>query len=45
LRELAPPDRGGIVGVFGAQWIEDGRGYTYTYIRQLSRIFVVTGVR
>jgi hypothetical protein len=45
LRELSPPDRGGIIGMFATQWLEDGRGYSYTYVRELSRLFVVTGVK
>jgi hypothetical protein len=45
LRELAPPDRSGLIGAFANQWIDDGRGYVYTYIRELSRVFVVTGVK
>ncbi|HEX5071123.1 MAG TPA: protein kinase [Vicinamibacterales bacterium] len=44
LKELAPPDRTGSIGAIASQWIQDGKGYAYTYIRQLSRIFVVTGV-
>ena len=45
LRELAPPDRTGLIGLFPTQWIDDGRGYAYTYVRELSRVFVVTGVK
>jgi Tol biopolymer transport system component len=45
LREVAPPDRSGLVGTIVTQWIDDGRGYSYTYVRELSRIFIVTGVK
>jgi hypothetical protein len=45
LRELAPPDRSGLVIIWAHQWLDDGRGYTYTYMRQLSQIYVVTGAR
>jgi dipeptidyl aminopeptidase/acylaminoacyl peptidase len=42
---LAPPDRAGLVGVVPSQWIDDGRGYVYTYFRDLSQLFVASGVR
>jgi eukaryotic-like serine/threonine-protein kinase len=41
---LAPPDRSGVTGVAPDQWIDDGREYVYSYFRELSKLFVVTGV-
>jgi hypothetical protein len=42
-RAFAPPDRAGIV------WVEplitpDGRGYVYTYHRQLTDLYLVDGL-
>ena len=45
VRELAPPDRAGLVAVRLNQWISDGRAYVYTYSRNLSKLFVGSGVR
>jgi dipeptidyl aminopeptidase/acylaminoacyl peptidase len=45
LRELAPPDQTGVSSVWLNQWIDDGPGYTYTYFRTLSKLFVATGVQ
>jgi eukaryotic-like serine/threonine-protein kinase len=42
---LSPPDRAGVNGVIPDQWIDDGRGYVYSYFRELSKLFVVSGVR
>ena len=44
IRELAPPDRAGVNVIAPGQWIEDGRGYVYSYFRELSKLFVVSGV-
>ena len=44
IRMLAPPDRAGVNWVTPDQWIDDGRGYVYSYGRELSKLFVVTGV-
>jgi hypothetical protein len=41
---MAPPDRAGVTGVSPLQWIDDGKGYVYVYFRELSKLFVVTGV-
>ena len=30
-----------VIGAFASQWIENGRGYVYTYLREVSRLFVV----
>ena len=45
LREIGPPDRTGVAAISVTQWIDDGRGYWYTYFRALSKLFVATGVR
>ncbi len=42
VREIAPPDRTGLTSVFMHQWLDGGRGYTYTYSRELDTIYVVT---
>jgi hypothetical protein len=44
LRQLMPPAGAGVNLVWPGQWIEDGRGYVYMYSRELSRLFVATGV-
>jgi len=44
LREIGPPDRGGLTQVLLNDWIYDGRGYVYQYQRSLSTLFVATGV-
>jgi hypothetical protein len=43
--DVAPPDRAGVNGIFPSQWIDDGRGYVYSYFRELTRLFVASGVR
>ena len=45
LTELSPPDREGVVGMGISQWIDDGTGYVYNYTRDLSTLFVVSGVK
>ena len=45
LREVAPPDLTGVASILVAQWLDDGRGYSYTYLRAVSKLFVATGVR
>ncbi|MGH9409995.1 MAG: hypothetical protein ACRD1V_11135, partial [Vicinamibacterales bacterium] len=42
---MAPPDLAGVTLVFPSQWIDDGKGYVYTYFRELSKLFVASGVR
>jgi hypothetical protein len=44
LRTVGPPNRSGILDVEVTQWTDDGRGYTYTYVLELSRLFVARGV-
>lgn len=43
-REIAPPDRGGIVSI-QPLITRDARAYVYTYNRYLSDLFLVRGVR
>jgi hypothetical protein len=45
LRTLGPPDRAGVNAITVTDWIDDGRGYVYTYFRELTNAFVVSGVR
>lgn len=45
IRELAPPDRTGVNFIAMSEWADDGRRYLYTYSRELSKLFVVTGVK
>ena len=45
IRELAPPDRTGLVGTNVSQWIDDGRAYSYGYSRALSKLFVASNVK
>ena len=44
LRTVGPTNRPGTQVVFVNQWIADGRGYTYSYGVELSRLFVAAGV-
>jgi hypothetical protein len=44
-REIAPPDRTGVVTLQGVQVVLDGRSYAYGYGRLLSTLFIVDGVR
>jgi hypothetical protein len=44
LKELMPPDRAGVTLVGATQWINGGRGYAYRYSRDLSQLFVASGV-
>jgi hypothetical protein len=43
-RELAPLDRAGVVGVGNIALTPDGRSYAYNYARQLSDLYVASGV-
>jgi len=43
--DMAPPDRAGVNVVVASQWIDDGRGYVYSYFRELTRLFVASGVQ
>jgi hypothetical protein len=45
IRELAPPDRTGLAGTNVSQWIDDGRAYSYSYLRVLSKLFVASNVK
>jgi Tol biopolymer transport system component len=43
--ELAPPDRVGLVNVFGVSVINDGQAYAYHYWKRVSSLFVTTWAR
>ena len=43
LRELAQPDRAGVIGVFNVYWLPDGSGYAYSYQHEIGQLFVVSG--
>ena len=45
VREIAPADRAGLLGVRDLSLIEDAAGYAYGYRKQTSTLFVVRGVR
>jgi hypothetical protein len=45
VRTVAPPDHAGLNGVFVTSVREDGRYYAYWYRKQLTTLFVVTGMR
>jgi dipeptidyl aminopeptidase/acylaminoacyl peptidase len=44
LRELAPADPAGGLGIFTISITPDGRAYAYTYLRTLSDLYVVDGL-
>jgi hypothetical protein len=44
VRELAPPDPVGLLGLRGFDVSEDGDAYVYAYPRRTSTLYVVTGV-
>jgi len=43
LKELAPPDRSGVVNLGEVHWLPDGRGYVYSYTHEVDRLFIVNG--
>jgi eukaryotic-like serine/threonine-protein kinase len=43
IREVAPPDRAGLVLIRAARVYEDGRVYAYSYTKNIARLFTVTG--
>jgi hypothetical protein len=43
LKELAPPDRSGVVRIEFMFWLAHGRGYAYSYQHEIDQLFVVTG--
>ena len=45
VREIAPPDRAGLVEVRFVSLIEDAAGYAYAYGKRTSTLFVVRGAR
>jgi hypothetical protein len=43
-KELAPPDRAGLIDMLGVNIVNDGHAYAYGYLKRISRLFVVHGV-
>lgn len=43
VREVALPDRAGLLRLFGFSILNDGQAYAYTYWRRVARLFVVSG--
>ena len=43
LKELAPPDRSGVVRINFMFWLAHGRGYAYSPQHEIDQLFVVTG--
>jgi tRNA A-37 threonylcarbamoyl transferase component Bud32 len=41
VRELAPPDRAGLLRLTGVSLIGDGRGYAYGYWKRFSKLFLM----
>jgi len=44
-KEILPPDRAGIVNVWGVRIAPDEASYYYSYTRSLSDLYLVTGIR
>ena len=44
LRDLMPPDRAGVITVVPSRIVDDGRAYSYSYWRQITRAVIVHGV-
>jgi serine/threonine protein kinase/Tol biopolymer transport system component len=42
-RELAPPDRAGLMAIIDVDIVNDGQMYAYGYWKRVSRLFVVSG--
>ena len=45
IRELAPPDRSGLMNISLDDVLNDGQSYAYTYTKRVSRLFVVKGAK
>ncbi len=45
VREVAPPDRAGLVQVGSLSLMEEATGYAYQYVKRTSTLFVVRGAR
>jgi eukaryotic-like serine/threonine-protein kinase len=43
-REIMPADRSGVMLVITSRIVDDGRGYSYSYWRQITKAVVVSGV-
>jgi hypothetical protein len=45
LAELAPRDRAGASGLLDVSVAADGESWVYTFLRRLSELHIVTGIR
>jgi dipeptidyl aminopeptidase/acylaminoacyl peptidase len=45
IREVAPPDRAGLIALVGISTVDDARAYAYTYWKRVSTLIVVKGAR
>ena len=45
MRELAPADRSGVIGVTAVSMSGDGKWYVYAYRRDVYQLFTVEGVK
>ena len=45
LKELAPPDRSGVVNLGEVHWLRGGRGYVYSFGHEVDRLFCGSGWR
>jgi hypothetical protein len=44
-KTLLPSDSAGVTRVTTVRMIDDGRSYAYSYVRRLSQLFVITGLK
>ncbi len=44
-RELVPPDRSGVRRINSVSIAADGQSYAYSFTRQVSDLYAVTGLR
>ena len=44
-RDIAPPDRAGVKGVYKIVVARNGLAYAYSYARNLADLYVVTNAR
>ena len=44
-KELAPADLAGVAGVTNIVLTPDARSYAYTYVRRLSNLYLVEGLK
>ena len=44
-KEIAPADPAGVTGIYAAQIANDDRTYFYSYIRRLSDLYLIEGLK